>query len=169
MRGMKANGRQLKAQIMALLLGICITVPHDFLPSLFNSCTMKKKIIYTDKAPAPIGPYSQAVAVDHVLYISGQIAIDPATNEVNHGSLDSQTQQVMKNLQAILSEAGSSFAHVIKTTIFLAPGEDFGTVNAIYGSHFDLDFPARETVWVHALPKNVKVEISMVALIPTAL
>ena len=128
---------------------------------------MKKKIIYTDKAPAPIGPYSQAVAVDHILYVSGQIAIDPATNEVNHGPLDVQTQQVMRNLEAILMEAGTSFAQVIKTTIFLAPGEDFGTVNAIYGSHFDSDFPARETVWVHSLPKNVKVEISMVALIPT--
>jgi 2-iminobutanoate/2-iminopropanoate deaminase len=128
---------------------------------------MKKKIIYTDQAPAPIGPYSQAVAVDHLLYVSGQIAIDPATNEVNHGPLDEQTKLVMKNLEAILSAAGTSFAQVIKTTIFLAPGEDFGTVNAIYGSHFDRDFPARETVWVHTLPKNVKVEISVVALIPT--
>ncbi len=128
---------------------------------------MKKKIIYTEHAPAPIGPYSQAVAVDHLLYISGQIAIDPATNEVNHGPLDEQTQLVMQNLQAILSAGGTSFAQVIKTTIFLAPGEDFGTVNVIYGSHFDSDFPARETVWVHSLPKNVKVEIAMVALIPT--
>ena len=130
---------------------------------------MKKEIIYTDKAPAPIGPYSQAVAVGHILYVSGQIAIDPATNEVLHGSLADQAKLVMQNLEAILSAAGTSFAQVIKTTIFLAPDEDFGTVNAIYGSHFDGDFPARETVWVHSLPKGVKVEISMTALIPSAL
>lgn len=130
---------------------------------------MKKEIIYTPNAPAPIGPYSQAVAVGHVLYISGQIAINPATNEVENGSLAEQTERVMSNLAAILHAAGTSFAQVIKTTIFLAPGEDFGTVNAIYGKHFDGDFPARETVWVNALPKGVKVEISMVALIPTAL
>jgi 2-iminobutanoate/2-iminopropanoate deaminase len=130
---------------------------------------MKKKIIYTDKAPAPIGPYSQAVAVDHLLYISGQIAIDPATNQVVDGPLDEQARLVMRNLAAILSAAGTSFAQVIKTSIFLAPGEDFGVVNTIYGSHFDSDFPARETVWVHTLPKNVKVEISMIAMIPTNL
>jgi 2-iminobutanoate/2-iminopropanoate deaminase len=130
---------------------------------------MKKKIIYTDKAPAPIGPYSQAVAVDHLLYISGQIAIDPATNQVVDGPLDVQARLVMGNLAAILSAAGTSFAQVIKTSIFLAPGEDFGVVNTIYGSHFDSDFPARETVWVHTLPKNVKVEISMIAMIPTNL
>jgi 2-iminobutanoate/2-iminopropanoate deaminase len=128
---------------------------------------MRKKIIYTDKAPAPIGPYSQAVVVDHVLYISGQIAIDPATNQVIDGPLDVQARQVMKNLEAILAAAGSSFAQVIKTTIFLAPGEDFATVNSVYGGYFESEFPARETVWVHALPRNVKVEISMVALVPT--
>jgi 2-iminobutanoate/2-iminopropanoate deaminase len=128
---------------------------------------MKKNIIYTDQAPAPIGPYSQAVAVEHLLYVSGQIAIDPATNQVVDGDLETQSELVMKNLHAILSAAGTSFAQVIKTTIFLAPGEDFATVNKVYGSHFDSEFPARETVWVNSLPKNVKVEISVIALIPT--
>jgi 2-iminobutanoate/2-iminopropanoate deaminase len=130
---------------------------------------MKKEIIYTDKAPAPIGPYSQAVALGHVLYISGQIAIDPATNEMLENDLAIQAQQVMRNLEAILHAAGTSFAQVVKTNIFLAPGQDFGTVNGIYGSHFEGDFPARETVWVNTLPKNALVEISMVALIPTSL
>lgn len=130
---------------------------------------MKKEIISTPHAPAPIGPYSQGVAVGHVLYVSGQIAIDPATQALVDGPLDVQTHQVMKNLEAILSAAGTSFAQVIKTTIFLAPGEDFATVNAIYGSHFDGDYPARETVWVHALPKGAKVEMGMVALIPALL
>ena len=130
---------------------------------------MKKEIIFTPKAPAPIGPYSQAVAVGHMLYISGQIAIDPATNEVRHGSLAEQTQLVMSNLEAILHAAGTTFAQVVKTTIFLSPDQDFPTVNAEYGKYFDGDYPARETVWVHSLPKGVNVEISMVALIPATL
>jgi 2-iminobutanoate/2-iminopropanoate deaminase len=142
---------------------------NDFLSLVRNYTHMKKEIIHTPKAPAPIGPYSQAVAVGHILYVSGQVAIDPATNEFNNGPLDVQARQVMKNLDAILSAAGTSFAQVIKTTIFLAPGEDFATVNEVYGKHFDGDYPARETVWVNSLPKNAKVEISMVALIPAAL
>ena len=130
---------------------------------------MKKEIIYTPDAPEAIGPYSQAVAVNHILYTSGQIAIDPKNNEMQHGSLEAQTQLAMQNLAAILKAAGTSFAQVIKTTIFLAPDQDFPTVNKVYASFFDGDFPARETVWVHALPKGAKVEISMVALIPMAL
>jgi 2-iminobutanoate/2-iminopropanoate deaminase len=130
---------------------------------------MKKEIIYTPEAPAAIGPYSQAVAINHILYTSGQIAIDPKNNEMQHGSLEEQAELVMNNLAAILKAAGTSFAQVIKTTIFLAPGEDFATVNKVYGSRFDGDFPARETVWVNTLPKDAKVEISMIALIPTAL
>lgn len=130
---------------------------------------MKREIIYTPDAPEAIGPYSQAVAVNHILYTSGQIAIDPSNNEMQHGSLQAQAELAMKNLSAILSAAGTSFANVIKTTIFLSPDEDFGTVNKVYESYFDGDYPARETVWVHALPKGAKVEISMTALIPTAL
>lgn len=130
---------------------------------------MKKEIIFTADAPAAIGPYSQAVAINHILYTSGQIAIDPKNNEMQHGSLEEQAELVMNNLAAILNAAGTSFAQVIKTTIFLAPGEDFATVNKIYASRFDGDFPARETVWVNSLPKDAKVEISMIALIPTTL
>lgn len=131
---------------------------------------MKKEIIHTPNAPAAIGPYSQAVAVGHMLYISGQIGIDPATNEFDEKTpLKEQAEQAMHNLNAILNAAGTSFAQVVKTTIFLAPGENFTTVNDVYRSHFDGDFPARETVWVHSLPKNARVEISMVALIPAPL
>jgi 2-iminobutanoate/2-iminopropanoate deaminase len=130
---------------------------------------MKKEIIYTPNAPEPIGPYSQAVAVGHILYVSGQVAIDPKTNEFIDGPLEVQAQQVMHNLQALLEAGGTSFAQVIKSTIFLAPDQDFAIVNKIYGSHFDGNYPARETVWVNALPKGAKVEISMVALIPVAL
>jgi 2-iminobutanoate/2-iminopropanoate deaminase len=131
---------------------------------------MKKEIIHTSLAPEAIGPYSQAISVGHMLYISGQIGIDPRSNEFDaKASLKDQAGQVMNNLGAILSAAGTSFAQVVKTTIFLAQGEDFGTVNEVYGSHFDGDYPARETVWVHSLPKDAKVEISMVALIPATL
>ena len=130
---------------------------------------MKKEIIYTPNAPEPIGPYSQAVAVGHILYVSGQVAIDPVTNEFVNGNLAEQAARAMENLRAILVAGGSSFAQVIKTTIFLAPDQDFGTVNKVYQGYFDGDFPARETVWVNALPKGAKVEISMVALIPVAL
>ncbi|MEM7039358.1 MAG: RidA family protein [Bacteroidota bacterium] len=124
---------------------------------------MKKSILLTKNAPAPIGPYSQAVVANGMLYISGQIAIDPATNELLDGDLEAQTDLVMKNLAAVLEFAGSNFRDVVKTTIFLAPDQDFATVNKVYGSYLDGNYPARETVWVHALPKNVKVEISMIA------
>ena len=124
-----------------------------------------KQIVYTPNAPEPIGPYSQAVIANGMVYLSGQVAIDPSTNEVMEGSLAEQAELVMRNLEAVLAAADSSFAQVIKTSIFLAPGEDFGTVNTIYGSRFTGDYPARETVWVNTLPKNVKVEISMIALV----
>ena len=126
---------------------------------------MSRTIIHTDKAPAAIGPYSQAVVSNGIAYLSGQVAIDPTTQRVIHGTLAEQAELVMKNLAAVLEAAGSSFGNVIKTTIFLAPGEDFGTVNEVYGSRFEKDFPARETVWVNSLPKDVKVEISMIALV----
>lgn len=123
---------------------------------------MTKSIIKTDKAPAPIGPYNQAVTYGGLLYISGQICIDPATGELNNKDLATETRQVMENLKAILSEAGTDFSSVIKTTIFLTDMHRFGEVNEIYGSYFTADFPARETVQVSALPKFVNVEISMI-------
>jgi len=123
---------------------------------------MTKSIIKTDKAPAPIGPYNQAVSYGGLLYISGQICIDPATGELNNKDLATETRQVMENLKAILAEAGTDFSSVIKTTIFLTDMHRFGEVNEIYGSYFTADFPARETVQVSALPKFVNVEISMI-------
>lgn len=123
-----------------------------------------KSIIYTEKAPAPIGPYSQAVLTGNMLFISGQIPIDPATNQLINGSIGDEARQVMKNLEALLLAAGFSFENVVKTTIFLSDMNHFAEVNEIYGSYFRSDFPARETVAVLGLPKNVNVEISLVAV-----
>ncbi|MCG3165275.1 MAG: 2-iminobutanoate/2-iminopropanoate deaminase [Bacteroidia bacterium] len=125
--------------------------------------SMTKKIIQTDKAPAPIGPYSQAVLVNNMLYVSGQIAINPATGQLVLDNIIEETQQVMNNLKAILEEAGMDFSKVIKTTIFLKDMNQFASVNEVYGAFFKSDFPARETVQVAALPKFVNVEISVVA------
>lgn len=125
-----------------------------------------KKIIQTDKAPNAIGPYSQAVIANGFLFASGQIAINPLTNELNLGSsIEEETDQVMRNIKAILIEAGLNFASIIKTTIFLKDMNDFAKVNEVYGSYFSEHFPARETVQVAALPKNVNVEISITALV----
>jgi len=122
-----------------------------------------KQIIQTEKAPKPIGPYSQAVKAGDFLFISGQVAIDPATNEVINGNIKDETHRVMKNIQAILSEAYLTFQHVVKTTIFLSDMNLFAEVNEVYGSYFNGDFPARETVAVKGLPKGVNVEISITA------
>lgn len=123
-----------------------------------------KQIIETEKAPAPIGPYSQAVKTSELLFISGQVAIDPVTNEVIAGSTADETHRVMQNLEAILKEAHLTFQHIIKTTIFLSDMSLFAEVNQVYGSYFNGDYPARETVAVKGLPKNVNVEISMIAV-----
>lgn len=124
---------------------------------------LMKKIINTSKAPAPIGPYSQAVQIDRTLYVSGQIAIDPSSNELIMGSIQEESHQVMRNLSAVLSEAGYSFDNIVKTTIFLSDMTLFPEVNEVYGSYFNSDFPARETVAVAGLPKGVNVEISVIA------
>lgn len=122
-----------------------------------------KEIIHTDDAPAAIGPYSQAVSHNGVVYCSGQIGLVPETMEFAGDDVETQAKQVMKNLKAVLSAAGSGFEKVIKCSIFLADMGDFATVNEIYGSYFTDDPPARETVAVKTLPKNCKVEISCVA------
>ncbi len=122
-----------------------------------------KKIINTPNAPAPIGPYNQAVMTGDMLFISGQVALVPGTGELANADLTEEAHQVMKNLQAILTEAGMDFSQVVKTTIFLSDMSLFGAVNEIYGSYFTSDYPARETVAVKGLPKNVNVEISMIA------
>ena len=124
-----------------------------------------KKVIKTSKAPAPIGPYNQAIIVDNTLYASGQIALDPKTMELVNQNIDAETKQVMKNLSEILKAADMDFTHVVKTTIFLDDMKDFAAVNEIYGSYFDHKVaPARETVQVANLPKNVRVEISVIAV-----
>lgn len=124
---------------------------------------MSKTIITTADAPAPIGPYNQAVQTGNLLFISGQICIHPPTGEMKNKDLQEETHQVMHNLKAILQQAGMTFSNVVKTTIFLTDMKRFAEVNEIYGQYFEGDFPARETVEVSALPKFVNVEISMVA------
>lgn len=124
-----------------------------------------KKIIITDKAPAPIGPYNQAVLVGNTLYTSGQIALNPATMELVLDDIETETKQVMENMKAVLEAAEMTFENVVKTTIFIMDMNDFGRINSVYGSYFDeKTAPARETVQVAGLPKGVNVEISMTAV-----
>ena len=124
-----------------------------------------KKILFTDKAPAPIGPYNQAVLSGNTLYTSGQIAIDPATGDLVLDSIEIETKQVMENMKAVLESAGMTFENVVKSTIFISNMNDFASINSVYGSYFnEKTAPARETVQVACLPKNVNVEISMIAV-----
>ncbi|MEM6763274.1 MAG: RidA family protein [Bacteroidota bacterium] len=123
-----------------------------------------KSTINTSHAPAPIGPYNQAVMANGMLFVSGQIAINPENGLMITHDLEEEAHQVMKNLKAILEEAGLGFEHVVKTTIFLATMDDFTTINKIYGSYFEGSYPARETVAVLGLPKGVNVEISVIAV-----
>lgn len=131
--------------------------------------TMEKTIINTTEAPAPIGPYNQAIQSGNLLFISGQICIDPVSGTLKNKDIQDETHQVMHNLKAILQEAGMDFSHVIKSTIFLTDMHQFSEVNTVYGKYFEngqtgnIIFPARETVQVSALPKFVNVEISMIA------
>ena len=126
---------------------------------------MRKKIINTKNAPAPIGPYNQAIRIDNMLFVSGQVAINPKNNELIQSSISDETDQVMKNLSAILEEADMDFRNVVKTTIFLSNMSYFNEVNNIYGSYLKKgQEPARETVAVRTLPKEVNVEISMIAV-----
>lgn len=122
-----------------------------------------KKVIHTDKAPKAVGPYSQAIMVGDFLFCSGQISIDPATNEVKLGSVQEQAHQVMKNIQAVLSEAGFQLSDIVKTTIFLTSMSDFAAVNEVYSSYLKEPYPARSTIAVKELPKNVTVEIEVIA------
>ena len=122
-----------------------------------------KKIINTTQAPAPIGPYAQAVAAGGFLFASGQIAIDPSSGQLITINIIQETTQVMRNIGAVLAEAGMDYSHIVKTTIFLKDMEQFALVNDVYGNYFQSDFPARETVQVSRLPKDVNVEISVIA------
>ena len=124
-----------------------------------------KKIITTKNAPAPIGPYNQAILVNDTLYLSGQIGLDPRLMKMVEGDIKKETEQVMENLKNVLEAAEMTFNHVIKSSIFLSDMEDFGQVNEVYGSYFlNETAPARETVAVKTLPKYVRVEISMIAV-----
>lgn len=126
---------------------------------------MKKEIITTLNAPAPIGPYNQGVKVGNTLYISGQIPLIPSTMELFSGTIKEETQLVMEHLQAILEAAQMSFEHVVRSSIFLDDMNNFGEVNQVYGAYFDNDTaPARETIAVKTLPKSVRIEISMIAV-----
>lgn len=124
---------------------------------------MEKRVINTKSAPAPIGPYNQAILVNGTLYISGQVCIDPQTGNLKNRDIQEETHQVMQNLKGILSQAGMTFSNVVKTTIFITDMNRFSEINEIYGKYFSNDFPARETVQVSALPKFVNIEISMIA------
>jgi len=126
---------------------------------------MPKHIIQTNKVPTPIGPYSQAVIANGFLFASGEVAFNPTTGELVLTDILSETKQVMENIKAILDEAKLSFAHVVKTSIFLSDMQLFAQVNEVYASYFSADFPARETVAVKTLPRNVNVEISITAVV----
>jgi 2-iminobutanoate/2-iminopropanoate deaminase len=125
---------------------------------------MEKQLIKTDAAPAPIGPYNQAILAGDTLYISGQICIEPSTGKLKNQDIQEETHQVMHNLRSILSAADMSFHNVVKTTIFITDMNRFSEINEVYGKYFEGTFPARETVQVSALPKFVNVEISMIAV-----
>ncbi len=124
---------------------------------------MTKQIISTNNAPAPIGPYNQAIKSGNFLFVSGQVALKPGTNDLANADIIEETHQVLQNLKAILAEVGMDFSNIVKTTIFLSDMELFSRVNEIYAKYFDGDFPARETVAVKGLPKNANVEISVIA------
>ena len=126
---------------------------------------MPKQIIQTNKVPTPIGPYSQAVIANGFLFASGQVAFNPATGELVLNDILSEKKQVMENIKSVLDEAKLSFAHVVKTSIFLSDMQLFAQVNEVYASYFTADFPARETVAVKTLPRNVNVEISITAVV----
>ena len=125
---------------------------------------MEKKIVYSTNAPKAIGPYSQAVWAGNLLFMSGQIALHPSTGELVQENIQVETTQVMNNIAAILTEAGLSFSAIVKTSIFLKNMDDFAAVNEVYARFFSADFPARETVQVAKLPKDVNVEISVIAM-----
>lgn len=125
---------------------------------------MKTNIINTNSAPAPIGPYNQAVWAGDMLFVSGQIALIPGTDQLNNSTIEKEGEQVMENLKAILKEAGLKLKHVVKTTIFLSDMSLFSAVNEVYSGYFKGNYPARETVAAKGLPKNVNVEISVIAM-----
>ncbi len=152
--------------LVAFLFLIIRVTKHSLLLKSQNlNFFIMKKIIFTDKAPAPIGPYNQAVLVGNTLYTSGQIAINPQTNELILSDIETETKQVMENMKAVLEAANMTFEDVVKTSIFISDMNNFAKINSVYAQYFKEEFaPARETVEVACLPKNVNVEISMIAI-----
>ena len=141
-----------------LLILICLISFNNY------SQSNMKKVINSKNAPEPVGSYNQAILIDGTLYLSGQIALDPKSMKMDNSSIDSETIRVLNNIEAVLKEASYDFSDIIKTTIFLTNMEDFNVVNEIYGKRFEKEFaPARETVEVSGLPKNAKIEISIIA------
>ena len=141
-----------------LLILICLISFNNY------SQSNMKKVINSKNAPEPVGPYNQAILIDGTLYLSGQIALDPKSMKMDNSSIESETIRVLNNIEAVLKEASYDFSDIIKTTIFLTNMEDFNVVNEIYGKRFEKEFaPARETVEVSGLPKNAKIEISVIA------
>jgi len=127
---------------------------------------VKIEVVSTEKAPKAIGPYSQAIKIQNMVYTSGQIPVDPSSGEVVDGGIENQTRQVLENLKAVLAEAGTGFDNVVKTTVYIKDMNDFASVNKIYGQYFKEPYPARSCVEVARLPKDVLVEIEAVAIIP---
>jgi 2-iminobutanoate/2-iminopropanoate deaminase len=141
-----------------LLILICLISFNNY------SQSNMKKVINSKNAPEPVGPYNQAILIDGTLYLSGQIALDPKSMKMDNSSIESETIRVLNNIEAVLKEANYDYSDIIKTTIFLTNMEDFNVVNEIYGKRFEKEFaPARETVEVSGLPKNAKIEISVIA------
>ncbi len=146
------------------LIIICIILIYLFsCNESINRTQHMKKTIITSNAPKPIGPYSQAVLIGNTLYVSGNIAINPETGNLDTADIKTETNRIMQNIKAILNQANMDFSDIVKTTIFLKDMNDFASVNEVYGSYFQSDFPARETVQVSRLPKDVNVEISVIA------
>jgi len=147
----------------AIYLRTCHRLKFGIWNLKFTFTTMEKQIINTPQAPAPIGPYNQAIKAGNMLFVSGQIALHPETNQLVMDDIVSETHQVMHNLQHILTAAGMTFSDVVKSTIFIMDMNNFSQINEVYGQYFSGTFPARETVQVAALPKGVNVEISVIA------
>lgn len=153
----------MKRRKFLLLLGVFSSLPSRLWSGLRQGRITMKKAIHTDRAPKAIGPYSQAIKANGFIFVSGQIPLDPATGEIAGATIEEQTHRVLKNIQAILEAAGSSMSEVVKATVYLADLNDFSKMNAIYAQYFPEPFPARAAFQVARLPRDVKIEIEVVA------
>jgi 2-iminobutanoate/2-iminopropanoate deaminase len=139
-----------------------------FLLSTISGGKMEKKVVFTEKAPKPIGPYSQAIIAGNLIFTAGQIPIDPATNQVVQGDIKEQTRRVLENLRAILESVGATFDDVVKVTIYMKDLNEFSAMNEVYSEYFKNSPPARTTVEVSRLPRDVKIEIDLIAIVKQA-